>query len=497
MYLLGIDIGSSSVKVSLIEAQTGQLIASAFSPKVEMEIEAKQTGWAEQNPYLWWKHLKIALAETLSLAKVSSTDIKALGISYQMHGLVCLDANGEVLRPSIIWCDSRAVEIGNKAFQNMGKEKCLQNLLNSPGNFTASKLMWVKLNEPSLYEKIHKVMLPGDYIAYKLTGEFTTTSTGLSEGILWDFQNNQLSNQILSVYQFPASLFPSLVPIFGNQGAVMASAAQELGLAVGTIVAYRAGDQPNNALSLNVLNPGEVAATAGTSGVVYGVSDIVKYDPLSRVNTFVHVNHRPENPRFGVLLCVNGTGILNSWLRNNILSTEAKISYDEMNELASLAPVGADGISVMPFGNGAERMLENKALGAHFIGLQFNKHKSSHIIRAAQEGIVFALRYGIDQMKQLGVKADKVRAGMANMFLSPIFAETFATVCKAEVQLYNTDGAQGAARGAGLGLGYYASFNEAFQNLKSLKTIHPNTDNATSTEDAYQRWVENLEKLIR
>jgi xylulokinase len=493
MYLLGFDIGSSSVKASLIDGHTGELAATAFYPRQEMAIVALQPGWAEQEPRKWWENLKLALAEVLAISRINPSDIDSVGISYQMHGLVVVDKHHEVIRPSIIWCDSRAAAIGDKAFVDIGGELCLSHLLNSPGNFTASKLKWVKDHEPENFEKIHKIMLPGDYIAMKLTGEIRTTVSGLSEGILWDFKENSLAGLVLNTYGFDESLIPEIVPTFGEQGRLSAEAATELGLAPGTPVTYRAGDQPNNALSLNVLNPGEVAATAGTSGVVYGVSEEIRFDPASRVNTFAHVNHSGSNPRLGVLLCINGTGILNAWLRKNAASN---LSYDEINQLAAIVPVGSEGLSVLPFGNGAERVLKNKDTGSVISGLNFNIHRQEHLLRAAQEGIVFSFRYGMDIMQNIGISPRVIRAGKANMFLSPVFRNTLADVTGATIELYNTDGSVGAARGAGVGSGFYAGFTEAFANLKKLETIEPDESMREETEAAYSNWLKVLNSNI-
>ena len=490
MYLLGYDIGSSSVKACLIDASTGQNCASAFYPKQEMPIIAVRPGWAEQEPADWWSNLKAATADVLRTTNVSVKNIGAIGISYQMHGLVCVDRNMQVLRPSIIWCDSRAVPYGEKAFNAIGKEKCLSHLLNSPGNFTAAKLAWVKENEPQIYEKIDKLMLPGDYIGMRLTGDIVTTVEGLSEGIFWDFKENRLSEDVMHYFGFDKSFIPEIKPTFGIQGVVSAEAAKELGLKEGTPVCYRAGDQPNNALSLNVFNPGEIASTAGTSGVVYGVLGQVNYDPLSRVNTFAHVNHTVEQTRLGVLLCINGTGILNSWMKRNIVPPE--ISYKEMDNLASQSPVGSRGLSIIPFGNGAERILENKETGCSIHGINFNIHNQSDMLRAAQEGIVFSFQYGMEIMKNMGMDIRVIRAGNANMFLSPIFAQTLANASGATIELLDTDGAAGAARGAGMGIGYYHSNNEAFASLKKLKTIEPNVRETEETKEAYERWCKYL-----
>lgn len=494
MYLLGYDIGSSSVKASLVNVETGKCAASAFFPKTEAPILAVKQGWAEQDPQSWWENLKLATQAVLTTSGAKAEEIKAIGISYQMHGLVCVDKNQQVLRPSIIWCDSRAVPYGQKAFQELGEAQCLSHLLNSPGNFTASKLAWVKENEPDVYAKIYKVMLPGDYIAMRLTGEICTTVSGLSEGMFWDFKENKVADFLLDYYGIDASLLADIRPTFAEQGKVTEKVAAELGLKAGTPVTYRAGDQPNNALSLNVFNPGEIASTAGTSGVVYGVNGSVNYDPLSRVNTFAHVNHTPSQTRLGVLLCINGTGILNSWMKRTLASD---LSYAEMNEVAAKAPIGADGISILPFGNGAERMLQNQETGCSIQGVNFNLHNRSHLLRAAQEGIVFSFRYGIDIMKGMGMDVKKIHAGHANMFLSPLFRDTLAGVTGATIELYDTDGSVGAAKGAGMGAGIYRDHVEAFATLDKLAVIEPKASDTSAYADAYARWKECLETITK
>ena len=491
MSLLGIDIGSSSVKASLIETQTGKCLASAFYPKTEAPIISLKAGWAEQRPEMWWENVVLAIREVTGL---SSSSIEAIGISYQMHGLVCLDSDRNVLRPSIIWCDSRAIPYGAKAFNAIGKEKCLSELLNSPGNFTAAKLAWVKDNEPELFRKIDKVMLPGDFIGMKLTGEICTTIEGLSEGIFWNFKKNEPSEEVLDYFGFSKNLFPEVRPTFAEHGRLTPAAAMELGLEPGIPVTYRAGDQPNNALSLNVMNPGEIASTAGTSGVVYGINATLGYDPLSRVNIFAHVNHTLEKPRLGVLLCINGTGILNSWIRRNVMPDNA--SYGLMNEMASEVPIGSDGVCILPFGNGAERMLGNADIGCRISGLNFNIHDRRHLMRAAQEGIAFSFKCGIKIMESMGISVSKIHAGNANMFLSPLFRETLAGVTGARIELYDTDGAAGAAKGAGIGAGIYKDSSEAFSTLKQIAEIEPDPQREEQYNLAYGHWKEELDKSL-
>jgi len=496
MYLLGYDIGSSSVKASLVDAQSGKCVASAFYPKQEAPIISKKAGWAEQDPSMWMGNLRLATEDVLHQlgeiiphrAQLDLADaVAAIGISYQMHGLVCVDKDMNVLRPSIIWCDSRAVPYGRKAFEALGKDWCLPHLLNSPGNFTAAKLAWVKENEPELYSRIWKIMLPGDYIAMRLTGSVCTTASGLSEGIFWDFAEGKPSAKLLEYFGFDEAVLPQVKPTFGIQGTLTKAAADALGLKEGTPVTYRAGDQPNNALSLNVFNPGEIASTAGTSGVVYGVTDKVDYDPLSRVNTFAHVNYTANDPRLGVLLCINGTGILNSWMHRNIAP---ELSYPQMNELAATAPIGAEGVTVLPFGNGAERMLQNKDCGCSIHGVNFNRHGKAHLLRAAQEGIVFSFQYGIEIMEGMGLKVNTIHAGHANMFLSDIFRRTLAGVSGATIELYDTDGSVGAAKGAGMGAGIYKDNREAFATLERLDVILPSHEDEYRA--AYEKWKTHL-----
>lgn len=494
MYLLGYDIGSSSVKASLVNAESGKCVSSAFFPKTEAEIIAVKPGWAEQNPESWWENLKLATQAVLTKSGVDARDIKAIGISYQMHGLVCVDKNGQVLRPAIIWCDSRAIPYGQKAIEMLGEEMCLSHLLNSPGNFTASKLAWIKENEPAIYERIDKIMLPGDYIAMRLSGTICTTISGLSEGMFWDFKNGRIADFLMNHYGFDSSLIADIKSTFSEQGRVNAAAACELGLKEGTSITYRAGDQPNNALSLNVFNPGEIASTAGTSGVVYGVNGEVNYDPKSRVNTFAHVNHSAGQTRLGVLLCINGTGILNSWVKRTV--APEGISYNDMNVLAAQAPIGSAGLSILPFGNGAERMLENKETGCSVQGINFNLHEKSHIVRAAQEGIVFSFKYGIDIMEQMGISIRKIHAGKANMFLSPLFREMLAGVTGAVIELYDTDGSVGAAKGAGIGAGIYKDNNEAFATLEKVEVIEPKPTDREAYAEAYGRWKQCLLNVL-
>ena len=494
MYLLGYDIGSSSVKASIVNAETGKCVSSALFPKSEAEIIAVKQGWAEQRPEQWWEHLKQSTAAVLAESKVNPADIKAIGISYQMHGLVCIDRDHNVLRPAIIWCDSRGVPYGEKAFDELGHEKCLSHLLNSPGNFTATKLKWVKDNEPEVFERIDKIMLPGDYIAMKLTDRVCTTVSGLSEGMFWDFKNGRIADFLMEYLGFSSSIIPEIVPTFSVQGQVTAHAAAELGLAEGTPVCYRAGDQPNNALSLNVFNPGEIASTAGTSGVVYGVNGEINYDPKSRVNTFAHVNHTNEQTRLGILLCINGTGILNSWIKRTV--APEGISYPAMNDLAAQAPIGSEGVSILPFGNGAERVLQNREIGSSIHGVNFLKHGKQHIVRAAQEGIVFSFQYGIEIMEQMGMDVKKIHAGHANMFLSPLFRETLAGVSGATIELFDTDGSVGAAKGAGIGAGIYKDNNEAFATLDRIEVIEPKEADRQAYRDAYGLWKQRLETIL-
>lgn len=489
MLLLGIDVGSSSVKASVIEGESGSCLATAFYPKDEMRIIAQRQGWAEQDPETWWHNLKLSVADCVQQLGNKKNDIGAVGISYQMHGLVAVGKDMNPLRPSIIWCDSRAVEYGDRAFKALGREYALSHLLNSPGNFTAAKLAWIKENEPEIFGKIFKIMLPGDFIALKLTGELLTSYSGLSEGIFWDFAENGVSLKLMEHFGFAGDLLPEQQSSFSHQGKLTKSAASELGLPAGIEVSYRAGDQPNNALSLNVLEPGEVAATAGTSGVIYGVTSQKKFDPLSRVNTFLHVNHTDSDPRLGVLLCINGAGILNSWLRR---STGANLSYDEMNALAAAVPPGSEGLSFLPFGNGSERMLGNREPGSSVFGINFNIHTNAHLYRAAQEGIVFAFRYGLDIMKETGITPRLIRAGAANMFQSAIFREALASITGAEIHLYNTDGSIGAARGAGIGYGFYKSAKEAFEGLKSVGVTKPDKGRTMQYEAAYTDWMSHL-----
>ena len=493
MLLLGIDLGSSSVKVSVIDGDTGKALSSASYPPTEMAIAAPRPGWAEQDPEIWWKNFTIALHACLEPLGGKKASIGAIGIAYQMHGLVVVDQKKNVLRPSIIWCDSRAVATGERAFEKMGKDFCLHHLLNSPGNFTASKLAWVKENEPAVFDRIYKIMLPGDYLAMRLTGEIKTSFTGLSEGIFWDFIRGEVSDELLEYYGIAPEMLADPVPSFSVQGNLTSAMAKELGLSGGIPVSYRAGDQPNNALSLNVLSPGEVAATAGTSGVIYGVTDETQFDPFSRINTFLHVNHTENLTRLGVLLCINGTGILNSWLKKNAGSG---LTYAQMNDMAATVKPGSEGLLILPFGNGAERMLQNSDISASLYGLNFNIHGQGHLFRAAQEAIAFSFRFGLEIMKETGINPKVIRAGESNMFLSKVFRDVLSSLTSTVINLYNTDGSLGAARGAGIGCGFYKSEKEAFGGLKTTGASEPDKNLAQIYEEKYNTWVDILENQL-
>ncbi len=491
MLLLGIDIGTSFIKVSVINAATGKCIHSAQYPETESPIISSQPGWAEQNPDTWWENVRSAILKSHSQKNYDPHDIIAIGIAYQMHGLVCVDRDQQVLRDSIIWCDSRAVDIGHKAFGDIGREKCLRHLLNSPGNFTASKLAWVKQNEPAIYNKIDTVMLPGDFIAMKLTGHISTSISALSEGIFWDFEQYELSKAIFEYFGLSTSVIPEVKDVFSEHGRVIASVATDLSLKEGIPVSYKAGDQLNNAFSLQVMEPGEVAATAGTSGAIYAVSDQLTSDCESRVNSFAHVNHSADQKRIGVLLNINGAGILNRWVKN---ITGDHSNYRQIDEIAGTVSPGSDGLFILPFGNGAERMLNNKTLDAHIHHINFNIHHTAHIYRAAQEGIVFAFRYGLDIMRANGIHPSVIRASKANMFLSDVFTEAFVNATNTAVELYEGDGSVGAAIGAGLGAGIYKNIPEAFGQVSPIQKLVP--QQASLYNGIYENWKKILLKQL-
>ncbi len=494
MYLLGYDLGSSSIKAALVKADTGKTVAVAQHPAIEMDMIAHQPGWAEQDPEIWWKNCCLVTQKILSQIDIPIAQIQSIGIAYQMHGLVLIDKNQKVLRPAIIWCDSRAVEIGNQAFQDLGEEKCLSHLLNSPGNFTASKLKWVQENESDLYRQIDKILLPGDYLAMKLTGKAVTTISGLSEGMFWDFKENKIADFLLDYYKIDKELIPEIKDTFSEQGRLHSAAATATGLAADTPVTYRAGDQPNNAFSLGVVNPNEIAATGGTSGVIYGIVDRPAYDPKSRINGFAHVNHHPQTPRLGLMLCLNGAGIQYAWLKKQM--ADPGISYLEMEKMTEPIAVGSDGLRILPFGNGAERMLTNQSPGAQINNLQFNRHTQAHFFRAALEGIAFSFVYGFKILKKSGLAPTVIKVGNDNLFQSKIFSETLANLLNCKIEVVKTNGAAGAAKGSGIGSGFYKNFAEAVSKNEIEKVYHPDPEATDDYLKAYQLWEEDLGKMI-
>ncbi len=494
MFLLGYDIGSSSIKVALVNGDTNQVIKQTQYPEVEMEIHSSQRGWAEQQPEDWWNYLIAATKKLLTHSAVDPQLIKAIGLSYQMHGLVLLDKNKKVLRPSIIWCDSRAVPQGERALELLGKEYCYGALGNAPGNFTASKLIWVKENEPEIYDRIDQIMLPGDYIAMKMTGTSLTTPTGLSEGIFWDFRTSSLSQKLLSDLEINRALFPTVVDSFSKQGYLSSKAATTLGLSTSTSVGYRAGDQPNNALSLGVLNPGQIAGTGGTSGVIYGVHDQLTADRSDRTNTFAHVNYTSQHPNVGVLLCINGAGSMYRWINQQIAGSA--VDYSEMENALQKIPIGSEGISVFPFGNGAERLFGNRDLGAQIMGIQLNRHHRSHIYRAGLEGIAFSFYYGIEAMKEMGMPLQQMRVGNDNLFQSKVFSQTISNLIEGPIEMVQTTGAIGASRAAGYTVGQFSSLEEAFSGDPLVKKFEPDAD-LSLHQEAYKNWKNVLDNTLK
>ena len=491
-YFIGYDLGSSSVKVAIVDSITGENILSIHEPKREMSIISQHADWAEQNPDDWWDFVCTATRRALNESNIRSSDIKAIGISYQMHGLVVVDKNKKSLRNSIIWCDSRAVNIGEKAFKDLTPKKCTNKLLNSPANFTASKLKWIKDNEPEIFERIYKFMLPGDYIALKLSDKISTTSNGLSGGIFWDYESNTVANWLLDYFKFDKSIVPDIVENFTNQCFVSKKASTETGLPVGIPITYRAGDQPNNALSLNIFNNGEVAATGGTSGVIYAITNNKKSNEASRINHFAHVNYSKNNPSIGKLLCINGAGIMYRWLRNQ----SSAISYEDMNSEASKIPIGSEGLIILPFGNGAERMLDNSNIGTQFCNINLNQHSKAHLFRAALEGIAFSFVYGMEILKNDNAEIKVIRAGNDNLFRSEIFANTLSTLIGYEIEIYNTTGAVGAARAAGLIDKDFSRFGKNISENGHVMTFKP-IENKTPYHNAYQNWKIELDKHIK
>lgn len=493
MYYLGIDLGSSSIKLSVLNAEKGDIVASVTAPDFEMEMKAPQFGWAEQDPKSWWKYIKQGLSDISSKHHFDLKQITGIGIAYQMHGLVITDENLEPVRPSIIWCDSRAAEMGHEAFKTIGEKNCREQILGSPGNFTASKLSWVKANEPGVYAKAKYMMLPGDFIAAKLTGIAQTTTSGLSEAALWNFPEGRLATEILEQMGLDRELVPEIVPTFGEQATIHKDMANELGLSHEVKITYRAGDQPNNALSLNVLRPGEIATTAGTSAVIYAVTDKDIFDEQNRINTFLHVSNTESEKRNGLLGVINGSGILYQWLRKIMsLGNKELIPYDLLNSEAAKAKPGSGGLRFYPFGNGVERIFNNKQAKSGIENLNFNIHQPAHVVRSACEGIVFAMNYGFDVMKSLGTSGEIVRAGKGNLFLSPVFREIFCNTTQAQLELYNTSGAEGAARGAAYGDGFFKSLEDAFQNLERLESLEPDKELSARYQEIYEQWKSNI-----
>lgn len=492
MYTLGLDIGSSSVKACLYDARSFRIVGTSTSPSHEMPITAPEPGWAEQDPEVWWHHTIVACDDLRARHPAAWATVKAIGIGYQMHGLVTLDAGDKPVRPAIIWCDSRAVETGNSITGLIGRQRLLDSNLNTPGNFTVSKMVWMMQNEPDNWSKVAIGMLPGDYIAYRLSGDKTTSKSGLSEMILWNFLTNEIDTLILNNYPSIRAILPKIVPNIGVATSISMESAEMLGLQDDVVLSYRSGDQPNNAFGLGVTEPGSVGINAGTSGVVYAVTDKPVVDVAETFNPFLHVNNNESQKRIGLLLCLNGCGIMNAQIRR---LTKAS-SYEMMNEKADDVPLGSDGLQIFPFGNGAERMFGNRNLGASIHGWDLVRHNDAHFFSASLEGIAATLSYGIDHMRSLGVNINKIHAGRANLFLSPLFCELIAAIARVDVYLFESDGASAAAKGAAYGAGLINSTTQPADLLGKPDIYSAKTRDIAAVEAFRREYYAQISSMV-
>lgn len=473
MAFLGIDVGTSSVKVSIV-GEDGVILASATAPaSSERAINSPNPNWAEQNPEDWWEDAQQAI---LNLPLEARLQVEAIGIAYQMHGLVLVDSQFQPVRPSIIWCDGRNIQESQILAESLGLDALENRLLNKPGTLTLAKLAWVAEHEPETLAKAHTFGLPGDFIAYKLTGEWSTTKSGYSEMVGWDFGASIPFEEGFRKAGWKLPL-PEARPNLEEGAPIQKVIAEKLGLPPSARVTYRAGDQPNNAFGLGVLQQGETAISAGTSGVLYGIGDSSP-GLHEGINRFLHVNSQ-----IGVLMCLNGVGSALAFARRTWFQNQ---SYEALSELASQAnPENCP--YFFPFGNGAERILSERAFSG-FTELDFNRHNLPELARSVFEGIAFAYRLGSEKMEKAGCLSKVVNGTESGLLKSSFFAQLLANELQVELILSEGDGSTAAARGAALGI------KKILPKPAPLKRYLPTSP---ANHERFSHWHKILEKFLQ
>lgn len=471
-YLLGIDIGTSGTKTVLFDVDANTIC----SKTCEYPLYQEHNGWAEQDPLDWWNATVEGIYYVISTSKIDSKQIKGIGLSGQMHGLVMLDSNGKPLRKSIIWCDQRT----GKEVEDMNRLLTPQKIINITANpaltgFTAAKILWVKKNEPEIYKKCSHILLPKDYIRYMLTGEFATEVSDASGMQLMNVGKRDWSDEILDPLGIDRSLLGKMYESPDVTGEVHNKAALATGLAIGTIVVGGAGDNPAAAIGTGIVSEGNAFTTIGTSGVVYAISDKVAIDKKGRVHTLC----ASVPGKWTVMSCTQAAGLSLQWLRNNVCSEEVDLAsklgidpYEIMTAMAREVPIGADKLIYLPYLMGERSPHPDPDCRGTFFGLSAI-HQRAHLIRAVLEGISYSQLECVDVFREMGVSIDNMMicgGGARSNVWRQMFADLYG--CPVSTIKAEQGGALGVAILAGVGAGIYKDLEETCSRLIVKNQTH-------------------------
>lgn len=467
-YLLGIDIGTSGVKTVLFD-ENGRTVASAIR---DYPLMTPQPGWAEQNPEEWWRGTIDSIRAVLSKSKVNAREIKGIGLSGQMHGSVFLDKAGKVIRPCILWCDGRTEKQCEYITQKVGKEKLHRYTSNRAlAGFTAPKVVWLQQKELKNFKKVHTLLLPKDYIRYKLTGELACEVSDAAGTLLFNVKKGIWSKEVLKALQIPESWLPKVYQSTDVCGEITKEVSRVTGLAEGTPVVGGGADNTCGAIGTGVVKEGRVLSSIGTSGVIFAPTTKVKVDPKERVHTF---NHSVPGQWY-LMGCMLSAGLSLRWFRDTLGREEIQQAknqgvdpYQILINKAEEAPKGSEGLIFLPYLMGERSPHGDANARGVYFGLSL-RHQKSHLIRALLEGVTFGMRDSLEIISGLKIPIREIRATGGGA-VSPFWCQLQADIYGREVVAINsTEGpALGAAILAGVGTGVYKSIQEACERVVKI-----------------------------
>ena len=489
-YLLGIDIGTSGTKTLLVD-EDGNTRASKL---VEYPLLTPQPGWAEQHPEEWWRATCQSIQAVLRKSRVKPAEIKGVGLSGQMHGSVFLDEKGNVVRPCILWCDGRTAAECDEIMRTVGPQR-MHELVSNPAlaGFTAPKVVWLRNHEPEKYAKVRQILLPKDYIRYRLTGAYAAEVSDAAGTVMFDVKNRRWCNELLELLKIPSEWLPPVYESYDVCGHVAPSAARATGLAKGTPVVGGGADNTCGAIGSGIVIEGRVMTSLGSSGVLFTPTDTPRVDPQERLHTFCHSTRR----QWYLMGCMLSAGMSLRWYRDQMAEVERAAAkkkqadvYDILMAQAQKTPLGAEGLFFLPYLMGERSPHKDPFARGAFVGLSF-RHGKTHMVRAIVEGVTFALRDSLEIMRGLGARLEQVRL-IAGGAKSPFWRQVVADVFGLQIAIpKNTEGpAMGAAILAGVGAGVFGDFFETTERILPIASYaDPNPQRHEQYDEFYSQFV--------